>query len=98
MSLSVIWTPEAESTFQAQLDYLEANWPEVTLRKFIDRVFEMIDQLEQRPEIYPVYRNSERIHRGVINPYVTLYYRIKPQQIDLLLFWPNRQDPNKFPL
>ena len=28
----VIWTPKAENTFQAQLDYLEENWPEVTLR------------------------------------------------------------------
>ena len=93
-----MWTPEAERTFQAQLDYLEENWPEVTLRKFIDRVFEVIDQLEERPEIYPAYRPDKRIHRGVINPYVTLYYKIKEEQIDLLLFWPNRQDPGKFPL
>lgn len=59
MSLPVVWTPEAESTFRAQLDYLEENWPEVTLRKFIDRVFEVIDQLEEQPEMYPTYRVSE---------------------------------------
>lgn len=98
MNLPIVWTPEAESTFQAQLDYLEENWPEVTLRNFIDRVFDVIDQLAEHPELYPTYQKSERIHHGVINPYVTLYYKIKEEQIDLLLFWPNRQDPNKLPL
>ena len=98
MSLPVVWTPEAQSTFQAQLDYLEENWPEVTLRKFIDRIFEVIDQLTEHPEMYPIYRVSERIHYGVINPYVTLYDKIKEEQVDLLLFWPNRQAPDKFPL
>jgi plasmid stabilization system protein ParE len=42
MRLPVVWTPEAERTFQAQLDYLEENWPEVILRKFIDRVFRIL--------------------------------------------------------
>ena len=98
MSLPVVWTPEAENTFQAQLDYLEEHWSEATLRKLIDRVFEVVDQLEERPEMYQVYRADERIHYGVVNPYVTLYYKIKEEQVDLLLFWPNRQDPNKFPL
>ncbi len=98
MNLPIVWTPEAESTFQAQLDYLEAHWPEVTLRKFIDRVFEVIGQLGEHPEMYQVYRADDRIHCGVINPYVALYYKIKEEQIDLLLFWPNRQDPDEFPL
>ena len=98
MSLPIVWTPEAERTFQLQLDYLEENWSEVTLRKFIDRVFEVIEQLEEYPEMYPAYRADERIHYGVINSYITLYYKVKEKQIDLLLFWPNRQSSDKFPL
>ncbi|MFP4291466.1 MAG: type II toxin-antitoxin system RelE/ParE family toxin [Cyclobacteriaceae bacterium] len=98
MNLPVIWTPEAEATFQAQLDYLEEAWPEITLRKFIDRAFEVIDHLGEHPEMYPVYQARQHIHYCVINPYVTLYYKVKEEQVDLLLFWPSRQDPDKLPL
>lgn len=94
----VVWTPEAEITFQAQLDYLEEVWPETNLRKFIDRVFEIVDHISEHPEMYPIYRASEGIHSCVVNPYVTLYYKIKEEQIDLLTFWPSRQDPGKFNL
>ena len=60
MKVSVVWTPEAERTFQAQLEYLEENWPAETLRKFIDSVFEVIDNLEENPALYPLYNAGEK--------------------------------------
>ena len=98
MKLPVIWTPEAESSFQEQINILEADWPEPTFRKFIDRVFDTIDRISMQPEMYRAYENSGNIRVCVINRNISLYYKIKESQIDLLFFWPNRNDPEKFPL
>ena len=37
------------------------------------------------------------IRKGFVNNLVSLFYRVKPQkkEIELLLFWNNRQNPKK---
>lgn len=92
MNNAVIWTPEAEVTFQAQLNYLEQTWPEMSLRKFIDRVYEVINHTATHPELHPVYHAVNQVHSCVISPYMTMYYRIEHEQIYLLTFWPIKQN------
>lgn len=91
MSKIIIWTKEAETTFQAQLNYLEQTWPEMSLRKFIDRVFEVINHTGSHPEMYPVYDEKNQVRSCVIRPYMTLYYKVEGEGINLLTFWPMQQ-------
>ena len=95
MSKAIIWTPEAETTFQAQLTYLEQTWPEMSLRKFVDRVYEVINHTANHPEMYPVYQEENKVRSCVISPYMTLYYKIEGEEIYLLTFWPIRQKAEK---
>jgi plasmid stabilization system protein ParE len=95
MSKAIIWTKEAEITFQAQLTYLEQTWPEMSLRKFIDRVYEVINHIGIHPEMYPVYNEENQVRSCVISPYMTLYYKAENEVIYLLTFWPIRQKAEK---
>lgn len=98
MKSRVIWTKEAERSFNEQIEILEEIWSEKSLRKFIDRVFEVIELIEKHPQLYPVFDIKKQIRSCVINQYITLFYKIKKDQIDLLLFWPNRRDPESLNL
>jgi plasmid stabilization system protein ParE len=95
MNRSIIWTPEAETTFHAQLSCLEQIWPEMSLRKFIDRVYEVINHIGTHPEMHPVYNEENQVRSCVISPYLILYYKAENEVIYLLTFWPIRQKAKK---
>ena len=98
MSLPVIWTPGAEQTFNEQIDYMEARWPAHALHRFVDRVFDIIELIGQNPLLYPVFDPEKQIRRCVLNKRLSLYYKHTNDGIYLLLFWPNRQNPEELPL
>ena len=42
MSYSILWSEEAEITFENNLNYLEREWTTTTLVEFIDRVDDIL--------------------------------------------------------
>lgn len=93
MSFPVLWTPTANRTLEKQIKYLEKKWGEHEIINFLDRVDEAIELISKNPVMYQLYDGPRRIHRCVLLSQVSLFYRIKPDCIELLVFWGNRQDP-----
>lgn len=94
MSFTVKWLPEAELTYALVLEYLEQNWTPKEIVKFIDRTDEVINFIIRNPNQY-FYSKKKNSYRAVVTKHVSLFYKIKSTEIELLIFWDTRQDPNK---
>jgi Plasmid stabilization system protein len=94
--MKVFWTQEAKDTFNSNIDYLLLEWGEVVTSHFLDRVDQVILRITKSPNLYPIVIRGERIHRCVVVKQISLYYRIvSDEQIDLLTFWNNYQNPER---
>ena len=91
---SVIWSPKARLTYYQILEYLIENWSFKELEAFIDRTVEVINFICSNPLLYP-YSIKSDTHKCVVVKQISLFYKLKGNEIDLLLFWDNRQDPAK---
>ena len=94
MSYPIKWLPEAELTYALVLEYLEENWTSKEMMNFIDRTEEVIEYISKRPKQY-IYSKKKDAYRAVVTKQTSLFYRIKSEEIELLVFWDNRQDPEK---
>ncbi len=92
MRYVVKWSPEAEHTYKAVLEYLLEKWTVQELDSFINRTDEVINFIVQNPQQY-IYSKSKQAYRAVLTKQVSLYYRLNQHYIELLLFWDNRNNP-----
>jgi len=86
--------PEAELTYALVIEYLEENWTSKEIDFFIDRTDEVINFIAQNPKQY-IYSKKKNAFRAVISKQISLYYRIKSREVELLIFWDTRQNPEK---
>lgn len=96
MVYSIIWSPTARLSYYSILEYLGENWSFREIEAFIDRTEAVINHICDNPLLYP-YSKEGDIHRCVVVKQISLFYRIKEKNIELLVFWDNRQDPKKNP-
>ncbi|MES2277978.1 MAG: type II toxin-antitoxin system RelE/ParE family toxin [Bacteroidota bacterium] len=90
----VIWSPVASLTYLDILEYLEENWPESVTENFIHRTETVINHISQNPYFYS-YSKDVEIYKCVVVKQVSLYYHVENNKAELLIFWDNRQDPEK---
>lgn len=95
MAFKIIWSPEAEKTFDDIINYLEKNWSEKEIRKLISTTERIVLLLEQNPYLF---RGSEKesIYEVLIGKHNLLLYQISEthKKVELLSFWDTRQNPN----
>jgi plasmid stabilization system protein ParE len=94
---SVIWSPRSRITYYKILEYLLENWTFKEIETFIDRTEEVINHICENSALYP-YSTESNTHKCVIVKQVSLFYRVKINTIELLVFWDNRQDPDRLHL
>jgi len=66
-------------------------------QNFVDRTEKTLSQIVKTPEMFEASRKKKNVRKGLITKHNTLYYRIKllKQEIELITFWDNRQNPEK---
>jgi plasmid stabilization system protein ParE len=94
VSYTLRWSPTAYHSYNNVLEHLAENWIVREVERFIDRVNEVTKFIIENPQLYP-YSAESNTFRCVVMKHVSLFYRLKEHQIELLLFWHNRQDPAK---
>ncbi|MBI1768535.1 MAG: type II toxin-antitoxin system RelE/ParE family toxin [Bacteroidetes bacterium] len=94
--MKVVWTPEAKETFSSNIDYLLSEWGEQVTLDFLDRVDEVVFRIKSNPNLFPIIKREDNVHRCVVVKQISLYYRIvSAQEIDLITFWNNYQNPER---
>jgi plasmid stabilization system protein ParE len=91
---AVIWSPTAKHSYFKILEYLASNWSNKEVNTFIKRTKKALQHLSNNPLLYP-FSNQSNTHKCVVAKQVTLFYTIEQKEIQLLIFWDNRQDFDK---
>ena len=95
MLKEVIWSPLAESDFESILDYLQSNWNDKIINRFINKVDDNISLILEDHKIFPVINQELQIRKSVISKQNTLYYREKAGKLEIVRLFDSRQDPIK---
>ena len=93
--MKVVWSPRAQIEFEGHLSFLERDWGRMVAKKFFFRVLKLIDQIVVNPRMFVASSRHPDIRRCVINQKVTLYYRVKSNEIELITFWLSQQNPSR---
>lgn len=95
MALKVHWTKRAEKTFEKVVVYLLKEWSEKEVQNFVRKTNNVIGHISEKPKMFPSSKKIN-IHSALITKHNSLLYKIiGNNQIDLLFFWDNRQNPKK---
>ena len=95
MALKIHWTKKAEKTFDKVVVYLLKDWSEKEVQNFVRKTNNVIGHIAAKPRLFPTSKKIN-IHTALITKHNSLLYKIKEDnQIDLLYFWDNRQNPKK---
>jgi plasmid stabilization system protein ParE len=95
MALEIFWSKRADNKFDEILDYLNSEWGERVTSAFVKKVYDFLDILVEFPEIGTL-ENSKRNIRGfVIVKQITIFYKLSGDNIVLLNFFDNRQNPKR---
>ena len=94
----VVWAEEAKTSFQQNVNYLQENWDENVIEHFLDAVEHTTQLIESNPKLFPFYKKRKGVRKALVVKQVALFYRIKANHIELLLFWNNYQNPKRLKL
>jgi len=93
-SYSIIWSPRAKITFANTLEYLNEEWTIKEIAAFIERTEIVLQHISNNPLLYS-YSKAADVHKCVVVKQVSLFYRVRADHIELLVFWDNRQNPER---
>ncbi len=91
----ILWTAFALKELEKTIEYLEENWKEKELRTLAESIEEKLALISQNPNLFQASDNKKNIRRVVIQTYNTLYYRFENEQIEIISFFSNRQNPKR---
>jgi plasmid stabilization system protein ParE len=95
MAFEIVWTKRAAAGYENIINYLEANWSDKEVSRFVVETNKFFENLILHPELLRKSAKHKDLHRGPINPLTILTYRIKPRkkQIELINIRGARQKP-----
>ena len=96
--MKVIWLDEALDTFEQNIFFLSEEWSDSVIEKFISKTEQAIDLISKNPQAFPFSNKKKRIHKCVVVKQITLYYTVAGNEIHLLSFWNNYQNPKRLKL
>ncbi|MES2591592.1 MAG: type II toxin-antitoxin system RelE/ParE family toxin [Bacteroidota bacterium] len=93
--VKIIWSPGAQKSYIRIADFILEKWSKKEVKKFNDIASSTILKIAENPELFIASKQKKNIRKGFITKHTSLLYKIKPNTIELLFFWDNRQNPKK---
>jgi hypothetical protein len=93
--MEIIWSTKAMKSFNLVVAYLTSEWGLSSVNRFIDEVERFILHISINPFLFKCSERNKNIRIGYLTKQCSLVYRVKSKEIELLLFWDNRQDSKK---
>ena len=91
----IIWTDHALDELRQTISYLEQNFSDREIERLANQIESTLALIATQPAIFPESQRRVGVRRVVILRFNSLYYRVNGQQIEILSFFSNRQDPKK---
>ncbi len=93
MALNIVWSKKADKKFDKIIEYLTTKWGEKTTKQFVEKVYSFLEVLSEFPEIGTVENKEKGIRGFPVVKQINLFYKITENNIILLDFFDNRQNP-----
>jgi plasmid stabilization system protein ParE len=95
MALEIFWSKRADNKFDKILEYINSEWGERVTSAFVKKVYDFLDILVEFPEIGTLENTKRNIRGFVIVKQITIFYKLSGDNIILLNFFDNRQNPKR---
>lgn len=92
MSLVILWTEEATTTFDSIVEFIYENWGEKATKKFVQKVNKVLNSISLQPYLFKA-SLQQNIRQGIISKQTSFYYQVHTTHITIIYFWDNRQEP-----
>ena len=95
---SIKWTDNAKFNFNNIILYLQNKWTEREITKFISRTHQVLETLKRYPEMCRPSQKRKNVRIAILDKHTQMIYHFKPRkkQLEILLFWNFKQNPDKF--
>ena len=93
MTYEVILAPRAVETFDAIYNQIESRFGKNVARQFNRRVIHVFDTISLTPFIFKCTSENPNVRKGWIHKNCSFFYEVEGDQIHVLFFWDNRQEP-----
>jgi len=93
VTYEVILAPKAVETFDAIYDQIASRFGANVAKQFNRRVIQVLDTISVAPFIFKTIRENPNVRKGWIHKNCSFFYEIIGDQIHVLVFWDNRQEP-----
>ncbi len=97
-SFKISWSSRAKKSYIRIADFILEKWSNKEVKKFSDITSSTILKINKNPEMFISSKQKKNIRKGFITKHTSLLYRIKSDEIELIYFWDNRQNPKKLKL
>jgi len=96
----IAWTDHALEELGQTFQYLQLNFSEKEISRLANKIESVLRDIPKCPKLYPESSQQKGVRRAVVAKFNTLYYRINvnKNQIEILSFFSNREDPQKLGL
>ena len=94
--MQIIWSKNAQITFEAVVVYLEDNFGVNIAKKFIAKTNSSIHVIASFPNLYKAISLKQNVRKATISKICSFYYEVNEDTIVILYFWDNRQEPIDF--
>ncbi len=92
--MTILWSKKAEEDFESNIIYLLENWSTEVVQEFTSETEKVLNILAINPKAFQ--QNIViKCHVVPITKQITLFYEVKKNQVILLRFWNNYQNPRK---
>ncbi len=82
-------------SLQNNIKDIERRWSKKEVNDFKMKVNDILDILEKTPYTFMKWEFNENIRKIKVSNFITLFYSINENIVELLLFWDERQNPYK---
>ncbi len=92
---SVSLSNQAKSDLKTLFGYLDIHWPKYVSMDFVDILKRRLSNIAQNPHLFPKSKKITGIRGAVLNRQTSMYYTFDDEEIFIITFFDNRQDPTR---
>jgi plasmid stabilization system protein ParE len=93
----LIWSDEALNNLKSIISYLENNWTEKEISKFVRKLDHQLELIAQNPRLFPKVDNS-KARKSVLSKQISIFYSIAKREINILFIHDSRKNPDMLKL
>ncbi|MEQ1764716.1 MAG: type II toxin-antitoxin system RelE/ParE family toxin [Pyrinomonadaceae bacterium] len=91
----LLWSDKALEELRRTFAYLEENFSDLEIRRVTAKLEFTLKLIVQNPFAFPHSQKSQGMRRALVTRHNTIFYRISRNQVEILSFFSNRQDPDQ---